>query len=390
MKGNSAASKDTTTPVESDQSWSAYKRVQVRCKQAPVDDIVNLPDFADFCRHDHRIHRLDNPTRTTKGGSPTGDDDAFSFYQGPMYGISGFPGFVYCPQALSDDCQTNLAFQAVTEYCEAPHATNIDLVPPKSSEQENGAHESMWNLWKAERIAAKGTTVTTKKYRSFRKLSWATTGYHYDWTKRAYHEGGAHSPMPESLNRVAGMFARTALAMHSTTIANNNGNEIPHPQFTPSASIVNYYNLKSVMGGHRDDLEYALDKPVVSISLGLPAIFLLGGTTKDDTPVLPILVRPGDVMLLGGAARLNFHGMARVLSSAEDFVSSISRDRVPTRSQQVSNMTFTAKDDDVDDEEGVKNRSEQLTFPDENDEDSLRAFLSTHRININVRQVYKD
>ena len=43
------------------------------------------------------------------------------------------------------------------------------------------------------------------------------------------------------------------------------------------------------MGGHQDDLELTFDKPVVSISLGLPAIFLLGGATKNDTPI-PILV----------------------------------------------------------------------------------------------------
>ena len=60
------------------------------------------------------------------------------------------------------------------------------------------------------------------------------------------------------------------------------------------------------MGGHRDDLELDFTQPVVSISLGLPAIFLLGGDTKDCEPVVPILVRPGDVYLLAGDSRLCF------------------------------------------------------------------------------------
>eukprot|EP00957_Ditylum_brightwellii_P174320 13271547-Ditylum_brightwellii.AAC.1 len=66
------------------------------------------------------------------------------------------------------------------------------------------------------------------------------------------------------------------------------------------------------MGGHRDDLEYDFSKPVISISLGLPSIFLLGGKDRNNYAV-PILVRPGDVMVLGGDCRLHYHGMARVV-----------------------------------------------------------------------------
>ena len=57
--------------------------------------------------------------------------------------------------------------------------------------------------------------------------------------------------------------------------------------FNASASIINYYSLKSNMGGHRDDLEVDFTKSVVSLSLGVPAVFLLGGNMKDDE-VVPI------------------------------------------------------------------------------------------------------
>jgi hypothetical protein len=68
------------------------------------------------------------------------------------------------------------------------------------------------------------------------------------------------------------------------------------------------------MLAHVDDAEEATHAPVVSVSLGCDGIFLLGGPTRDssESPVLPILLRSGDVLLLGGRARLCYHAMARV------------------------------------------------------------------------------
>jgi alkylated DNA repair protein alkB family protein 1 len=215
----------------------------------------------------------------------------------------------------------------------------------------------------------------TKKYRSFAKLSWSTMGYHYDWTARAYHEG-AKSPMPFILEELATMFARTALA------ASSQGNST---KFTASACIVNYYNTKSIMGGHRDDLELALDKPVISFSMGLPAVFLLGGKTKDEVPVLAILVRPGDVMMLGGDCRLSFHGMARVLPAAV-ILPEISKELGALESFQITRESMCRKDSTTD------KRSPEVceeVVPN-SDRAALTEYLNTHRININVRQVLPD
>jgi alkylated DNA repair protein alkB family protein 1 len=131
-------------------------------------------------------------------------------------------------------------------------------------------------------------------------------------------------------------------------------------KFTPSACIVNYYHAKSIMGGHVDDLELATDKPVISLSVGLPAIFLLGGTTKDDGPIIPILIRPGDVLVMGGASRRKYHGMARVIPAGV----------VPGVAPNVAALRATV-----------------TTVP---DQDHVKDFLTRHRININVRQVLPD
>ena len=58
----------------------------------------------------------------------------------------------------------------------------------------------------------------------------------------------------------------------------------------PEAAIVNYYPTGSQMCGHLDDAEHCMVEPIVSISLGCPAIFLLGGRTKEIDPI-PVLLR---------------------------------------------------------------------------------------------------
>ena len=77
----------------------------------------------------------------------------------------------------------------------------------------------------------------------------------------------------------------------------------------PEGGIVNLYSPDSSMGGHRDDAELTMDEPVVSFSLGCDAIFLLGGSTRAESPV-PLRLHSGDVLLMGGPARLAFHGIA--------------------------------------------------------------------------------
>lgn len=78
-------------------------------------------------------------------------------------------------------------------------------------------------------------------------------------------------------------------------------------QLRSEAGIVNYYRPKSTMGGHRDDLELTFEEPVVSISCGCTAVFLIGGASRDVPPV-PLVLESGDVVVMGGASRLFYHG----------------------------------------------------------------------------------
>jgi alkylated DNA repair protein (DNA oxidative demethylase) len=79
----------------------------------------------------------------------------------------------------------------------------------------------------------------------------------------------------------------------------------------PNSLLVNWYGEGARMSLHRDADEGAFDAPVVSVSLGDPAVFRVGGLVRSD-PTRSILLESGDVAVLGGAARLVYHGIDRL------------------------------------------------------------------------------
>lgn len=78
--------------------------------------------------------------------------------------------------------------------------------------------------------------------------------------------------------------------------------------FRPDACLMNRYEPGARLSLHQDRNERALDQPVVTVSLGLPAIFLWGGARRED-PTAKVRLSHGDVMVWGGPDRLNFHGV---------------------------------------------------------------------------------
>jgi alkylated DNA repair protein alkB family protein 1 len=129
-------------------------------------------------------------------------------------------------------------------------------------------------------------------------------------------------------------------------------------EFVPEASIVNFYPLNSSMGGHLDDAEHDLTKPIVSISLGRSSIFLMGGRQKTADPI-PILARSGDIVIMSGESRYCYHGVPCI----------ISRELEKELCSEV-----------------LPNFDECVESPDEDTRHVLR-YLQDHRINLNVRQV---
>jgi DNA oxidative demethylase len=79
--------------------------------------------------------------------------------------------------------------------------------------------------------------------------------------------------------------------------------------FSPDACLINRYEPGARMSLHQDRDERDFAAPIVSVSLGLPAIFLFGGARRTDKPQRYRL-RHGDVVVWGGPSRLCFHGVA--------------------------------------------------------------------------------
>jgi len=79
----------------------------------------------------------------------------------------------------------------------------------------------------------------------------------------------------------------------------------------PEACLINWYEDGARMGLHQDRDEDNFDAPVISVSLGNTALFRLGGTTRKG-PTQSLKLSSGDVVVLGGDARLAYHGIDRI------------------------------------------------------------------------------
>lgn len=84
--------------------------------------------------------------------------------------------------------------------------------------------------------------------------------------------------------------------------------------FDPDACLINHYGPGARMGLHQDKDERDFSQPIVSVSLGLPAVFLWGGPRRADR-ALRVPLAHGDVVVFGGDGRLHFHGVAPVAAA---------------------------------------------------------------------------
>jgi DNA oxidative demethylase len=127
---------------------------------------------------------------------------------------------------------------------------------------------------------------------------WNGKTYQYEERRSDFDDLPA-PPLPANLARLAREIARSA----GMTLA-------------PDLCILNYYDSDGRMGLHQDKDEspasIAAGVPVVSISLGDTARFLFGGLRRRD-PVEARLLESGDAFVFGGAARLRYHGITRIL-----------------------------------------------------------------------------
>lgn len=123
-------------------------------------------------------------------------------------------------------------------------------------------------------------------------LGWVTdrTGYRYDAIDP---ESGRHWPPMQDC---------------FLELAKDAAEEAGFPGFLPDACLINRYEAGARLSLHQDKDERDFSQPIVSVSLGVPAIFVFGGMKRSDKG-LRVPVAHGDVAVWGGTARLRYHGV---------------------------------------------------------------------------------
>lgn len=123
-------------------------------------------------------------------------------------------------------------------------------------------------------------------------LGWTSGPGGYRYSPIDPESGRAWPPMPEAFDRLAREAASTT----------------GFSGFAPDACLINRYLPGSRMSLHQDRNERDFDAPIVSVSLGMSAVFLFGGHARSDRAAR-VPLHHGDVAVWGGADRLRYHGI---------------------------------------------------------------------------------
>ncbi|XP_041467855.1 nucleic acid dioxygenase ALKBH1-like [Lytechinus variegatus] len=202
------------------------------------------------------------------------------------YGTHEFPGFQFIRNPFLPGAQRYWVKRCLADYPCKPNVTNLDT---------HHHPDQLCNPWQTRRKKDSSQSQKTRDKTVMDQLRWVTLGYHYDWDNKVYNED-QYSPFPEDLGLMTALIAEV----------------LGYPRFQAQAGIVNFYHMDSTLGGHTDHSEFDLTAPLISYSLGQSAIFLVGGTTKATKP-MALHLRSGDVIVLGGASRLAYHAVPRIM-----------------------------------------------------------------------------
>ncbi|XP_072961497.1 DNA N(6)-methyladenine demethylase ALKBH1A [Typha angustifolia] len=243
----------------------------------------------------------------------------------PVFCFKDRPGFFFIPSALTIEEQCHWIQESLTTFPQPPNRTNLTaiygpildlfnavrsqkvlietentdkLVDHDLKNSENILHSRKFLFYEGANMCGKQSCKSVAASVLLRKLRWSTLGLQFDWSKRNYDVSLPHNKIPDALSLLAKKMAVPALSSG---------------EFHPEAAIVNYFGPSDMLGGHLDDMEVDWTKPIVSVSLGCKAIFLLGGKSRDDSPIAMFL-RSGDIVLMAAEARECFHGVPRIFT----------------------------------------------------------------------------
>lgn len=307
---------------DSDEIKLAFKYYK---RNSPPPSFEDVLDFANVISPDLKVTKLQNSCHDV---GIVGHPNLNPYELWDIYSINDIKGLYFLSNLFSKADQTYWCNRCLETYSRSPHRTNLDLHFPKDKADSSWAiskqnlTSTCWNGENNGKNMLKSTPIWN--------LRWATLGFHHNWDTRKYNKENK-SVFPEDLAQMCSCIV----------------DSLGFKKFRPEAAIINFYHSKSTLAPHKDDSEADLDRPLLSISFGMPAIFLIGGADKNVKPTA-VKLRSGDALIMSGQSRLAYHGLPLVLPHPE---------------------------------------SSKISLP---NSDPLATYLQHSRININVRQVESD
>ncbi|EIN08054.1 hypothetical protein PUNSTDRAFT_144502 [Punctularia strigosozonata HHB-11173 SS5] len=378
------------------QDWTPFraaeKRYKARFPPPNLDDVLDLAALDD-----------DRELGCWRGNPRAIETEAFDAGSRRGYTVPSIPGLVLLPSFISAPEQRNLVKWALRDHARHPNPTNLDAhydmptdglwntyladpestapinllastftAPPPSSASPSGPRELVSNppaspsslpelLSIPKPAPAPSLTVPPlPASQLLPKLRWANIGWFYHWGTKQYDftrgKGEIATPVRKLCkDAVASVpWENIFSGVHLDWGAEGEDWKDWNHTYEPDAGIVNFYQTNDTLMAHVDRSEVCATSPLVSISLGCAAIFLIGSATRDDPPT-PILLRSGDVVIMSGPrCRRAYHGVPRILDAS-----------LPAH---LSAPTASENEDE-----------EWLPYA---------RYLRTTRINVNVRQVF--
>ncbi|XP_071080477.1 nucleic acid dioxygenase ALKBH1-like [Haliotis cracherodii] len=265
--------------------------------------------------------------------------------------LNKHPGFVVIRNPFEVGFQRYWIKRCLQDYHLPPNVTNLD------PHLERSLTARIFDDF------AKQDREELQKDDLLMRLRWVTLGYHYDWTAKKYY-ADKHSEFPADLSVLSCCITEA----------------LGYTNFKPEAAIVNYYHMDSTLAGHTDHSEFHKQAPLLSVSFGQDAIFLLGGKTK-AMPPSAMYLRSGDICVMGGESRMAYHAVPRILAATNPTYMDWNSQGEVTPSPADTQDPNRGSSSDMD--ACIKQEMNRMNWK------PLNVFLKTSRINVNIRQVLK-
>ncbi|KAF8894517.1 hypothetical protein BD779DRAFT_1797519 [Infundibulicybe gibba] len=365
-------------PSEVELDWTPFRAAEKRYKaRFPPPDLRNVLDLATL--DETRIHEID--TGIWRGSSKVALYTELIPKDGggpKAYTIPSVPGLVILPSFVSCTKQRDLVEWSLSKHARYPNDTNLDIhyslpqegiwnahlsqqeitIQPKTLDQTVPVQPPDPPLFAQTTPDPSSTLQPSAPSDLVSKLRWANIGWFYHWGTKQYDftkgKGVIDDEIRDICKKAVNKIDWELIYGNSDTVWSNGMPEWKawDETYEPDAGIVNFYQNKDTLMGHVDRSEVCATSPLVSISLGNAAVFLIGGLTRDVEPI-PILLRSGDVVIMSGpTCRRAYHGVPRILEGT-----------LPSHMNEAV--------------DGLSSEWEPY-----------RKYLQTTRININVRQVF--